>query len=142
MIDILFVEDSSDDAELTLRALEKHHLVNKVHVARDGVEALDYVFRRGDYETRDKNSDPKLILLDLRLPKINGLQVLKELKSNDQTKHIPVVILTSSTMESDRKACYSLGANSFITKPVDFENFMEVVSALGYYWLIVNKPLC
>ncbi len=136
---ILLVEDNPDDEALTLRALEKNNILNSVTVVRDGAEALDYLFCRGVYATRDVNSPPAVILLDLKLPKIDGLAVLKQMRNDDRTRLLPVVILTSSKEEQDLVSGYSLGANSYIRKPVDFTQFMEAVRQVGLYWLMLNE---
>lgn len=138
-VEILLVEDNPNDVELTLRALKKQNLVNKVHVARDGVEALDYVFATGNYANRNMALIPKLVLLDLKLPKVDGLEVLRKIKSNDRTRTIPVVVLTSSREEQDMIESYNLGANSYIVKPVDFDKFLDAVGELGLYWLLLNE---
>jgi len=139
-VEILLVEDNPDDVELTLRALKKNNLANKVQVVKDGAEALEYVFARGAYATRDINHHPKVILLDLKLPKVDGLEVLRRIKSDERTKIIPVVVLTSSKEERDLVDSYKLGANSYITKPVDFESFVKSVAELGLYWVLLNQP--
>jgi two-component system, response regulator len=139
-IDILLVEDTPYDVELTLRALTKKNIVNPVHVVGDGAEALDFLFARGSYENRDVNNTPKVILLDLKLPKVDGLEVLKTIKGDDSLKTIPVVVLTSSREEQDVVRSYRLGVNSYIVKPVDFEKFLEAVSSMGLYWLLLNQP--
>jgi two-component system response regulator len=139
-IEILMVEDNASDSELALRALKKYHLTNRIEVVTDGEEALDFIFSRGRYSGRDINSHPKLILLDIKLPKISGLEVLKEIKSDERTKTIPVVVLTSSAQESDIFESYQLGVNSYIVKPVDFENFVKAVADVGMYWMLLNKP--
>jgi two-component system response regulator len=136
---ILLVEDNPDDEILMLRALEKNHIANEVVVARDGVEALDYLFARGQYAGRDVTMTPQLVLLDLKLPKIGGLEVLKQLRTDERTKYMPVVVLTSSSEQEDVIRSYDLGANSFVQKPVDFNAFMEATRQLGTYWLILNK---
>ena len=139
-IDILLVEDNPNDAELTTRGLNKHKLANKIYHVEDGAEALDFVFARGAYSDRSVNDIPKVILLDLKLPKISGLEVLREIKSDERTKRIPVVILTSSREEKDIVESYNLGVNSYIVKPVDFDKFAASVSELGLYWLLLNEP--
>lgn len=138
-VEILLVEDNPNDAKLTLRALRKNNLMNDVHVVKDGVEALDFIFAENEYADRSVNDIPRVIFLDLKLPKINGIEVLERIKSDKRTKKIPVVILTSSAEDSDLKKCYQLGANSYIVKPVDFESFVDAVSKLGFYWLLLNK---
>lgn len=135
---ILLVEDNPDDEVLTLRALKKNNILNTVVVARDGVEALDYLFATGKFSDRDVSDQPQLILLDLKLPKIDGLEVLRRLRGDERTRLQPVVILTTSNEDRDILASYKLGANSYIRKPVDFEQFMEAVRQLGLYWLILN----
>jgi two-component system response regulator len=139
-VEILLVEDNPNDVELTLRALKKRNLANKVHVVKDGAEALEFIFGTGTYAERDINQIPKVILLDLKLPKVDGLEVLRIVKSDERTKVIPVVVLTSSKEESDLVESYRLGANSYITKPVDFDKFAQTVSEMGLYWLLVNQP--
>ncbi len=136
---ILLVEDNEDDIALTLRAFTKQKLANKIHVVRDGAEALDYLFCRGTYENRSVFDLPQVILLDIQLPKINGLEVLKQIRSHDTTRYLPVVILTSSQEKRDITTGYSLGANSYIRKPVDFVQFIEAVRQLGLYWLLLNE---
>lgn len=135
---ILLVEDNADDEALTLRALKKNNIRNEVVVTRDGVEALDYLFGTGAYARRDMSVMPTVTLLDLKLPKVNGLEVLRQLRADERTKLLPVVILTSSSEEQDLINSYSLGANSYIRKPVDFTQFMEAVRGLGLYWLLWN----
>lgn len=136
---ILLVEDNSDDQALTLRALKRNNIANEVVVVNDGVEALDYLFARGDYASRDRTAMPQVILLDLKLPKLNGFEVLRHLQDDDLTRMLPVVILTSSKEQEDLLSGYSLGANSYIRKPVDFDEFMETVKQLGVYWLGLNE---
>ena len=136
---ILLVEDNPDDELLAIRALKKNHIMNKVVIARDGVEALDYLFGTGAYEGRDMSEMPQVVLLDLKLPKINGLEVLKRLRNDERTKLLPVVVLTSSREERDLTECYRLGANSYIRKPVDFTQFTEAIRQLGLYWLVLNE---
>jgi len=139
-VEILLVEDNPNDVELTLHALQKNNLTNQIHVARDGAEALDFLFGTGAYASRDINQTPKLILLDLKLPKLDGKEVLRRVKSDTRTRSIPVVVLTSSGEERDIFESYQLGVNSYITKPVDFEQFTEAVRQLGLYWLLLNQP--
>jgi two-component system response regulator len=139
-IEILLVEDNPNDVELALRALKKHNLANKVHVVKNGAEALDYIFATGAYAGRDVNNKPKVILLDLKLPKVDGLEVLRRIKADERTKVIPVVVLTSSTEERDIIESYQLGVNSYIVKPIDFDKFIDAVSELGLYWLLLNQP--
>ena len=136
---ILLVEDNPDDEALTLRALKKNNILNEVVVARDGVEALDYLFGRGVYADRDMSVMPHIILLDLKLPKMDGLEVLRHLRADDRTRILPVVILTSSKEEQDLINGYSLGANSYVRKPVDFSQFSESVRQLGLYWFVLNE---
>jgi len=138
-VEILLVEDNSRDVELTLRALKKHNLANKVHVVKDGAEALDYIFAKGTYAERNMDDTPKVILLDLKLPKVDGLEVLRQVKSDERTKTIPVVVLTSSREAPDLIESYKLGVNSYIVKPVDFEKFLDAVGELGFYWLLLNE---
>jgi CheY-like chemotaxis protein len=137
---ILLVEDNPDDEALTLRALEKNKITNEVVVAHDGVQALDYVFGTGAYAGRDTSLSPQIILLDLKLPKIDGIEVLRRLRGDPRTKLTPVVILTSSNEEQDLLAGYGFGANSYVRKPVDFDQFAEAVRYLGLYWLVLNQP--
>jgi len=138
-IEILLVEDNPNDVKLTLKALQKNKLTNQIQVVIDGEEALDFIFARNKYSDRSINDVPKVILLDLKLPKIDGLEVLKELKNDERTKKIPVVILTSSREESDIIKSYQLGANSYIVKPVDFEKFVSAIADIGLYWLLLNE---
>jgi two-component system response regulator len=136
---ILLVEDSRSDEKLTLRALKKSNILNPVVVARDGAEALDYLFARGAHAERDGRALPQIVLLDLKLPKIGGLEVLGQIRTDERTRLLPVVILTSSKEDQDLTRAYALGANSYIVKPVDFTQFAEVVQQLGLYWLVLNQ---
>ncbi len=140
-VEILLVEDNPDDVELTLRALEKNNLANKVFVVKDGAEAIDFIFASGNYVERNIENGPKVILLDLKLPKVDGLEVLRKIKSDERTKVIPVVVLTSSREEQDMVESYRLGVNSYIVKPVDFAKFTQSVTDLGFYWVLLNEPL-
>jgi two-component system response regulator len=137
---ILLVEDNQNDEELTLRALKKSQILNRVVVVRDGVEALDYLFSRGSHASRPSNEIPQVILLDLKLPKIDGLEVLRAIRADDRTKLLPVVVLTSSLEDQDLIKSYGLGANSYVRKPVDFVQFVDAVKQLGLYWLVINQP--
>ena len=139
-VDILLVEDNQDDVELTLHALRKEKLANNIHVARDGEEALEFLFGNGTHTERSLERPPKLVVLDLKLPKIDGMEVVRKVKSDPRTKTIPVVILTSSKEERDLINSYNLGANSYIQKPVDFDQFRETVKSVGMYWLLINQP--
>lgn len=139
-IEILLVEDNPNDVELALHALKKNNLTNHIHVVRDGAEALEFLFGSGEYAGREINHAPKVILLDLKLPKVDGMEVLRRIKSDERTRSIPVVVLTSSREERDIVESYRLGVNSYITKPVDFEQFTEAVRQLGLYWLLLNQP--
>jgi CheY-like chemotaxis protein len=138
-IEILLVEDNPDDVELTLHTLGKEKLANKIHVARDGEEALEFLFCTGQHAGRSFEHPPRLVLLDLKLPKVDGMEVLKQLKDDPRTRSIPVVILTSSKEERDLIKGYGLGANSYIQKPVDFEQFRQTIKSVGLYWLVVNQ---
>ncbi len=140
VVEVLLVEDNPTDAELTLRALRAKGLRNEFVVAKDGQEALDFLFAQGAYADRDVRNGPNLVLLDLRLPKVDGIGVLEKMKSDERTKKIPVVVLTSSRQEPDIEKCYQLGANSYIVKPVDFDKFADAVSEVGLYWLLLNEP--
>lgn len=140
LIEILLVEDNPRDAELMIRAFKKRNLANNLTHVEDGAEALDFLFNRGKFEGRKTGSAPKIVLLDLKLPKVNGLEVLREIKNNEGTRKIPVVVVTSSAEDPDIKLAYELGANSYVVKPVNFEAFTEVVSNLGLYWLMINQP--
>jgi DNA-binding response OmpR family regulator len=137
---ILLIEDNGDDEALTLRALKKNNVNNEIVVARDGVEALDYLFATGAWAGRDLSVMPQVVLLDLKLPRIDGLEVLRRMRATERTHLLPVVILTSSNEESDRIAGYGMGANSYVRKPVDFNHFAEAVRQLGLYWLMLNIP--
>ncbi len=136
---VLLVEDSPDDVVLILRAFRKYNIMNEVVVASDGAEALDYLFGKGKYAGRDMSNSPEVVLLDLKLPKVDGLEVLQRLRADERTKHLPVVILTSSNEERDLIKGYKLGANSYVQKPVEFTQFSEAVGRLGIYWLLLNK---
>lgn len=138
-VEILLVEDNNDDVDLTLHALRKENLANHIHVARDGEEALEFLFCNGAHVQRSFERPPKLVLLDLKLPKVDGMEVLRRLKDDPRTRTIPVVILTSSKEERDLVTGYGLGANSYIQKPVDFEQFRETVKSVGLYWLLINQ---
>jgi two-component system response regulator len=140
-LDILLVEDNQDDMDLALHALKQGKLANNIVVARDGEEALDFLFCRGVFAQRSFEHPPKLVLLDLKLPKVDGMEVLKQVKSDPRTRTIPIVIMTSSKEERDLVAGYNLGANSYIQKPVDFDQFRETVKSIGLYWLVINQPV-
>jgi CheY-like chemotaxis protein len=139
-VEILLVEDNPSDIELTLHAFRKHKLTNRIHVVRDGAEALDFIFGTGGYAGRDVTDRPKVILLDIKLPKVDGLEVLRRIKGDPRTRTIPVVLLTSSREERDIIDGYNLGGNSYIVKPVEFDQFTGAVRELGMYWLLLNKP--
>jgi two-component system response regulator len=138
-VQILIVEDNPNDAELTLRALKKHNLINEVYIARDGQEALDFIYCKGEFANRENCNPLKVIFLDLKLPKISGLEVLTRIKSDPATKKIPVVIITSSREDPDIKAAYDIGTNGYVIKPVDFKDFVKVMQNTGLYWLLVNE---
>lgn len=138
-VEILFAEDSSDDAMLTMRALRKSGFANKLHHVKDGAEALDFLYCRGVYTSRNIKENPKLILLDLKMPKISGLEVLEKIKADPHLKSIPVVILTSSKEDPDVQKCYALGANSYIAKPVESDNFFNVIKEIGLYWMVLSQ---
>ncbi len=140
MVEILLVEDNPRDVELTLHALQEHHLTNNITVIRDGAEALDFMFGTGQYAGRNVSHRPKVILLDLKLPKVDGHEVLRQLKADERTQMVPVVVLTSSKEERDIVESYKLGVNSYIVKPVDFEQFSESMRQLGMYWMLLNQP--
>lgn len=137
---ILLVEDNPDDVELTRRAFDESHIANTLDVVRDGVEALEYLFAEGEYAGRDASDLPEVILLDLKLPRVDGLEVLRRIRADERTRLTPVVVLTSSNEEQDIIESYNLGANSYVRKPVDFEHFLEATKTLGLYWLVVNEP--
>jgi two-component system, response regulator len=139
-VEILLIEDNPSDIKLTLKALQKHSLANKVTVLKDGAEALDFIFAEGIYADRNNKELPKVIFLDLKLPLVDGIEVLRKLKSEEITKKIPVVVLTSSKESKDIDECYKLGVNSYVVKPLDFEKFLESVSNLGLYWVLMNEP--
>jgi len=141
-VDILLVEDQPHDAELALRALKKLDLDKRVSLVRDGAEALDFIFGRGEYAARSVENRPRLVLLDLKLPKVSGIDVLRALKSDEHTRHIPIIVLTSSGEACDVDACYELGVNSYVVKPVDFAQFTETVQQIGTYWLNTNETSC
>jgi len=138
-VEILLVEDNPQDAELMIRALRKQNLANQIHIAEDGAEALDFIFCNGKYADRDFTKSPKVIFLDLKLPKVSGLEVLQELKSNPLTRTLPVVVVTSSRENPDIKKAYELGVNSYVVKPVNFDDFLKAMSQIGLYWLLVNE---
>ena len=139
-VEILLVEDNPDDVELTLHAFKRSKLVNRIRVIRDGAEALDYLFGDGEFADRDVLDVPHLILLDLKLPKVSGIEVLRRIRGDPRTRSIPVVAMTSSREERDIAETYKLGLNSYIVKPVDFDQFGKIVEELGYYWLLLNQP--
>jgi two-component system response regulator len=138
-VDILLVEDNSSDAEMTIDALSQNNLANKLLHVKDGAEALDFIFAEGNYANRQISDKPKVILLDLKMPKVNGLEVLQKIRYDERTKNIPVVVLTSSKEDPDIQKCYDLGVNSYVVKPVEFDAFQKAVSELGLYWMIVNQ---
>ena len=139
-VEILIVDDDANDIRLTRRALEEAQICNNVEVVRDGQEALDFLFCQGAFQNRDQTCHPKLVLLDLKLPKVNGLQVLREIRTSPSTRTLPVTVMTSSRREEDLITSYGLGVNSYIQKPVDFDQFRDAVKKVGYYWLLVNHP--
>jgi two-component system response regulator len=140
VVEILLVEDSASDAEMTISALKKNNLANKLLHVKDGAAALDYIFAKGIYSDRKIEDRPKLILLDLKMPKVNGIEVLQKIKAYERTKKIPVVVLTSSKEDPDIQKCYDLGINSYVVKPLEFDEFQRAISNLGLYWIIVNQP--
>jgi two-component system response regulator len=140
MVDVLLVEDNPDDAELTIRELKRHHMINSLVHVKDGEEALDFLFATGKYAGKPGEfHQPKLVLLDIQMPKVNGIEVLKKMKSDERTNKTPVVVLTSSNQHPDIHSCYELGANSYIVKPLNFERFAEAIRNLGFYWLLLNQ---
>jgi two-component system response regulator len=139
IVDVLLVEDNPQDAELAIRALKKQKLANQIETVQDGAEAIDFLFCRGKYHTREMSNGPQVVLLDLKLPKVSGLEVLKAMKQDERTRFIPVVVVTSSREDPDIKEAYSLGANSYVVKPVEFNEFMKAMSQVGLYWLLVNQ---
>ena len=141
VVEVLLVEDNPRDAELTIRALKKHNLANQLFHVEDGAEALDFLFGRGNFEGHEIDHPPKVVLLDLKLPKVNGLEVLRAMKASERTRSIPVVVVTSSAEDPDIRTAYQLGVNSYVVKPVQFEAFMEAMSKVGIYWLMVNHPM-
>ncbi|MDI7203392.1 response regulator [Leptospira santarosai] len=141
IISILYAEDNPQDSELTLRSLKRHNLTNQVKLVRDGEEALEYLYATGRYVNRDKTQLPSLILLDLKMPKVDGIEVLRKVRSEEFTKMLPVVILTSSAEEKDIVESYRLGVNSYVVKPLDFDKFSEVASEIGFYWILVNQGI-
>ena len=139
-VEILLVEDSESDAEMTIYALKQNNLANKFLHLKDGAAALDFIFAQGDYSGRKIENQPKVILLDLKMPKVNGVEVLRKIRADERTKRIPVVMLTSSKEDPDIKKCYDLGVNSYVVKPLEFDDFQKAISNLGLYWMIVNQP--
>jgi CheY-like chemotaxis protein len=139
-VEILLVEDNPTDAELTMRALKRKNMANQVVWVKDGAEALDFIFATGVYSDRNPEDLPKLILLDLRMPKVDGLEVLQKIKAEEKTRQIPVVVLTSSNEDRDIVESYKLGVNSYVSKPVEFDEFIDAVSTLGFYWMLINNP--
>lgn len=139
VIEILLVEDNPDDVELALLALEEYNVANRIHVVRDGAEALEFIFQRGAYASRRGADNPRVVLLDLKLPLVDGMEVLREIKSDPRTRRIPVVMMTASNQEKDKVESYDLGVNSYMVKPVDFDQFKESMRSLGFYWLLLNE---
>ena len=138
-VEILLVEDNASDAEMTIAALKKNNLANKLLHVKDGAAALDFIFAEGEYEGRNIENKPKVILLDLKMPKVNGIEVLQKIRSDERTKNIPIVVLTSSKEDPDIKKCYDHGVNSYVVKPLEFDEFQKAISDLGLYWMIVNQ---
>lgn len=139
-VEILLIEDNPNDVEMTLRALKNNNITNNIFHLKDGAEALEYFFGTGQFQGRNVHQRPKLVLLDLKMPKVDGLEVLERIKSTELTKTIPVVVLTSSNEDPDIERCYALGVNSYIVKPVDFDGFHKAVAELGFYWILLNQP--
>jgi two-component system, response regulator len=139
-VEILIVEDNPRDLEMTLRALRKHNLANRIVTVSDGAEALDFVFARGAYSNRNPESMPRVIFLDLKLPKVDGIEVLRQIKGDERTRRIPIVVISSSAVDRDRVESYQLGVNSYVVKPIEFENFAKTIADLGFYWLVINEP--
>ena len=139
-VEVLLVEDNASDAEMTIRALKKNNLANRLLHLKDGAQALDFIFAEGEYADRQIKHTPKVILLDLKMPKVNGKEVLQKIKSDARTRKIPVVVLTSSREDPDIKDCYDLGVNGYVVKPVEFDEFHKAISDLGLYWMVVNQP--
>ena len=139
-VEILLVEDNPRDRELTLRVLRKNNLANSVVTVSDGEEALDFLFARGKYAGRDVNEHPRVVFLDLKLPKVDGIEVLRQVKADERTRQIPIVVVTSSAEERDRIESYQLGVNSYVVKPIEFDSFVKTISELGFYWMAINKP--
>ncbi len=139
-VEILLVEDNPTDAELTMRALKRKNMANQVFWVKDGAEALDFIFAKGEFSNRNPDNLPRLILLDLRMPKVDGLEVLHKIKAEENTRKIPVVVLTSSKEDRDIVESYELGVNSYVSKPVEFDEFIDAVSTLGFYWMLINNP--
>lgn len=139
-IEILLVEDNAGDAEMTIRALRKNNLANNLMHVKDGAQALDFIFAQGEYANRAHKNLPKIVVLDLKMPKVNGIEVLRRIKADERTRRMPVVVLTSSKEDPDVEECYRLGVNSYVVKPVEFDEFFKAVSDLGLYWMIVNQP--
>lgn len=139
-IEILLVEDNVGDAEMTIRALRKNNLANNLMHVKDGAQALDFIFAQGEYANRAHKNLPKIVVLDLKMPKVNGIEVLRRIKADERTRRMPVVVLTSSKEDPDVAECYRLGVNSYVVKPVEFDEFFKAVSDLGLYWMIVNQP--
>jgi len=140
-IEILLIEDDPDDAQLTMMALEENHIVNNIVHLKDGADALDYIFHTGNYANQPVDMRPKVILLDLKMPKVNGLEVLRKIKSDEALRKIPVIVFTSSNEDPDVKQCYSLGVNSYVVKPLSFDQFKKAINEIGLYWAVLNRPI-